>query len=263
MRKLRILLLWLGIIAYLVFAHGFVSGKMSKQVCERINIDVTDSLINRFVSPDDILNILLEDESRILGYPLSSINTLNLEMRLEDESFIKSADIYKTMNGVLNVRIQQRQPVIRIINRYGRSYYIDIEGYILPISDKFTSRILVANGHISEPFMEESTRSVFDVDPPEGRRNKVVYELYEIASFIAGSDLWETQIAQIYVNDKFEYEMIPRVGAHVIYFGDSYDYQNKFAKLEALYIYGLNNKGWNNYETINLKFENQIVCTKR
>ena len=263
MRKMRIMLLWLGIIAYMIFVLGFVSGKMNEQICERISVNIIDSLTNRFVAQEDILNILLESESRILGYPLSTINTRNLEKLIADEPFIKSAGLYKTVNGALNVDIQQRRPILRVINRQGKSYYLDQEGFILPVSEKFTSRVLVANGYISEPFIEESTISIFDIEVPGNRRNSVIYDLYKLASFISGSDLWSAQIAQIYVNGKYEYEMIPRVGAHVIYLGDARDYEAKFRKLEALYLYGLNNKGWNNYEIINLKYENQIVCTKR
>ncbi len=263
MRKLKIILLWLGIITYLIFVLGFVSGKINEQVCAKISVKIIDSLTNRFVGPEDVLDIILTNESRLLGYPLSEINTHNLERLIANEPFIKSASLYKTVNGILNVDIKQRRPILRVINKQGKSYYIDEEGFILPVSENFTSRVLVANGYISEPFVEESTRSIFDAEVPANRRNSVISELYELASFISGSDLWSAQIAQIYVNDQYEYEMIPRVGAHVIYLGDATNYETKFRKLEALYMYGLNNTGWNNYEIINLKYENQIVCTKR
>lgn len=263
MRILKFLFVWLGIIVYLVFALGFISGKLNTQVCEKVEVHIKDSLDNNFIAAEDVMDILLEKDNKILGYPLSKINTLELENNLVDESFIKSADLYKTVNGVLNVDILQRKPILRIINRHGKSYYLDNEGAILPVSEKYTSRVLVANGNISEPFVEESTRSIFDVDVPEGIRNSVIYDLHSLASFISGSDLWSSQIAQIYVDSNYEYEIIPRVGAHIIYLGDAQNYETKFQKLEAFYLYGLNNKGWNNYDRINLKYENQIVCTKR
>ena len=263
MRKLKIMVFWMASIAYLIAALGFVSGRMSENICERINVSIIDSVENRFVTNGDIMNVLLEDETNILGYPLETINTLKLEAVLSDNPFIKEAVLYKTVNGNLNVEIEQRKPVLRVINMQGESYYIDKEGFILPVSDKFTSRVLVANGYISEPFIYATTRSIFDVEVPGGRRNRVIYELFDMASYIAGSELWSAQIAQIYVDEKYEYELIPRVGAHIIYIGDGLDYQMKFRKLKAFYVYGLNNKGWNNYEKINLKYKNQIVCTKR
>lgn len=263
MKKLKILLIWLGIVCYLVFSLSFISGRYNDKVCVKIRVNITDSLANNFISEDDVMDILLGNDDRILGYRMNTINTRKLEKLLMGESFIKKGVIYKTIDGVLNVDVLQRRPILRIINRQGKSYYLDHEGVILPVSGKYTSRVPVANGYIREPFIEESTRSIFDADVPEGRRNSVIQELYELASFIAGSDFWSVQIAQIYVNGKYEYELVPRVGAHIIYLGDAEDYETKFRKLEALYLYGLSNKGWNNYEIINLKYENQIVCTKR
>jgi cell division protein FtsQ len=202
MRKLQVMLMWIGFIAYMIFVMGFVSGRYGEKVCERISVNIIDSLSNRFITSDDIMEILLDNKSHILGYPLSTINTLEFGNLLEKESFIKKADVYKTIDGTLNVDIIQRKPVVRIINRQGTSYYLDKEGVILPASEKFTSRVLVANGYISEPFVVESTRSVFDLDVPAGKRDAVIYGLFEIASFISDSRLWSAQIAQIYVNSK-------------------------------------------------------------
>ncbi len=36
----------------------------------------------------------------------------------------------------------------------------------------------------------------------------------------------------------------------------------KFRKLKILYNEGLKYEGWNNYEKINLKYKNQVICTK-
>jgi cell division protein FtsQ len=262
-KKLKRLLVWLGITAYLIFVSGFVTDKSNNRVCERVNVTIVDSLTHKFINSGDILDILLENDRRILGYPLRSINTLELEKLLHKESFVKKADIYKTVNGALNVDLVQRKPVLRVINHRGSSYYIDRDGAILPVSEKFTSRVIVANGHIHEPFVLESAKSIFDGDVPVGKRNSVLQDLYELACFINDSRLWSAQIAQVYVNSGFELELIPRVGAHVIYLGDAGNIEAKFSKLEALYFYGLSNTGWNRYEKINLKYENQVVCTKR
>jgi cell division protein FtsQ len=262
-RKLKIFVFWLGVACYLVFVPGFVSDEYNRQICEKISVNITDSLINNFVTSSDVIDILLAGESRILGYPRHSINTLELEKLLNKEAFIKSAELYKTIDGRLHAEIVQRRPVIRIINQQGKSYYLDKEGVILPVSSKYTSRVLVANGHIAEPFIPAGNKSIFDTEVAESKRNSVIYDLYKIASFIDSSDLWSAQITQIFVNSKYEYELVPRVGAHLIHMGDAGEYESKFRKLELLYRYGLSSKGWNNYEVINLKYKNQIVCTKR
>jgi cell division protein FtsQ len=57
--------------------------------------------------------------------------------------------------------------------------------------------------------------------------------------------------------------LIPRVGAHIIKFGKFDHHLIKFRKLKAFYTEGLNHIGWNDYEIINLKYANQIICKKK
>ena len=45
--------------------------------------------------------------------------------------------------------------------------------------------------------------------------------------------------------------------------GDGSRLRQKFFKLETLYREGFRQKGWNQYEIINLKYHNQVICTKR
>ena len=41
-------------------------------------------------------------------------------------------------------------------------------------------------------------------------------------------------------------------------------YEEKFEKLKMFYTEGLNKTdGWNKYSTINIKYKNQVVCTKK
>jgi cell division protein FtsQ len=47
-----------------------------------------------------------------------------------------------------------------------------------------------------------------------------------------------------------------------VVFGSIENYEEKFRNLEAFYKKGLPVSGWNLYKEINLKYKNQIVCTK-
>ena len=44
--------------------------------------------------------------------------------------------------------------------------------------------------------------------------------------------------------------------------GDAEDLDKKLYKLRLFYAEGLNKTGWNEYKVINLKYANQVVCTK-
>jgi cell division protein FtsQ len=87
-------------------------------------------------------------------------------------------------------------------------------------------------------------------------------QIFDFVSFIEKSDFWNAQIEQIYVADNKNIELIPRVGSGVILFGNLSNFATKLNKLQKLYSNAFNEIGWNRYKTIDLRYENQIVCTK-
>ncbi|MCC7233328.1 MAG: cell division protein FtsQ, partial [Bacteroidia bacterium] len=87
--------------------------------------------------------------------------------------------------------------------------------------------------------------------------------VFRVADFLQNHPFWEAQIEQIYVNEKGELELIPRVGSHSVLIGEGKDLEKKFENLFLFYKEGLNKTGWNQYSIINLKYENQVVCTKK
>lgn len=263
MKKWLRLFLWIGLITYLMVSFGFVAENKRKAVCETIKVSILDSTINRFIYSSEVRDIILEDQKDLLGKSFSKINKGNIEKLVNNQAFVKDAQVYATIDGTLHVDLKQRKPILRVVNGKRGSYYIDTDGVIFPLSKNYTSRVLIANGYIFEPFDWKGKRELVFPPGEMNRRARVIYDLYTLADFISKDELWRAQFAQIYVNSKYEFELIPRVGAHIIYLGDISDYQEKFRNLNAMYHHGFSNTGWNQYQTINLKFKNQVVCTKR
>jgi cell division protein FtsQ len=121
----------------------------------------------------------------------------------------------------------------------------------------------VANGFISEPFRIGQTLNIHDVDHDSlSPSEQTIYDVYRLAAFITADRFWNSQIEQIYVNNKYEIELIPRVGSHIIELGKTENIEEKMANLKLLYRQGFNKLGWNQYVKISLKYKNQVVCTK-
>ena len=91
---------------------------------------------------------------------------------------------------------------------------------------------------------------------------EVLVDIYTVAQTCSKSKFWSSQINQLYVNRDKEIELIPRVGDHHILIGHSNDLDKKLNKLKYFYAEGLDKTGWNEYKVINLKYANQVVCTK-
>lgn len=60
-----------------------------------------------------------------------------------------------------------------------------------------------------------------------------------------------------------EVELIPRVGRFRIVLGSLDDFEEKLNKLRLFYDQAIPKVGWDKYSVIDLKYKNQIVCTKK
>ena len=261
MKKLFIILFDLLIIALLLLALGFSSNRENEVLCAEVRINMIDTLNSGFLKKTDIEKVLLAEGNEILGYPIRNINTRDLESKLMTMPYIKSAEIYSSMNGVMRVDIVQRKPVVRIFTRSNNTYYLDRQGYIFPSGKGFTPHVLIANGYFTESKEIKNSKNLWELEDYE--KFSEWFDALELANFINKDDFWRSNIVQAYYNSRGDFELIPRVGAHQIIFGEIEDKEKKFEKLMTLYEEGLEYEGWNSYEKINLKYKNQVICTKR
>ncbi len=259
MRRVLNILTWLGLVIYLIVVLGLVTEKVSKSPCYSLQIVIMDSSYIHFVSSNDIYNLIIQDQVNIMGSELEKINTKELEEKIRNTPFVKTTEVFKNSNGRLNVCITQKEPIIRVMDKRGIGYYIDKDANIMPLGKYYTARVVVATGwDLTERLSGKNLLKLKD-----DKEYQKILELYQLGLFIYNDDFWKAQIEQINLTESGEFLLIPRVGAHIIEFGDISSYEDKFLKLYALYNQGFKNKGWNNYININLKYKDQIVCTKR
>jgi cell division protein FtsQ len=263
MKRFKEITIWVFIIAYLAVALGFVLEKRERLVCNNIQVRIIDSLKNGFVADKQIMKLLENRGFKLIGKNINEINLEKIETAINEYPPIEKAEVYKTINGKLAIDIRQRNPVIRIMDSKNNNYYIDDNGYIMRTSGNYTSRVIIANGHIPADFPIVNRTNVMKFKKSPGSQNNILADLYQLGNYITKNEFWNAQIQQIYVDASGDFELIPRVGSHVIIFGDYNDCETKFDNLMSLYKNGLPVVGWNTYNTINLKFKGQVVCTKR
>lgn len=254
---------WLTLVAYLVVGLWFVTKRNSELVCKAIKVKVVDSSENAFITSKDIKRIVDQKGKTPIGKTLKSINTYELESRISTMMSVRDVQIYKTSDGVLSIKVKQRRPLVRIFNHKNQSYYIDEQGLILPLSDRFAAHVLVVNGEISEHFPLKPNQDVMQWDTSVYKREPLLRKIYDFAKYVSDDDFWNAQIAQLYVDSFNDIEIIPRVGSQVILLGSLDDYEKKLDKLKMFYEKALPAEGWNKYKMINLKYSKQIICTKR
>lgn len=241
---------WVVCLAGLVVLMSFVDGKKKKLVCSNVKILIPGA--DNFIEREEIDAILKQSQGSLIGQNLASINFQRIEKNIIANPYIAYATVYADMNGIVQIEIKQRQPILRVINTAGQDYYIDRNGLKMPVSPNFTANVLAANGEIMEHFSGKVDTLI----------TKLAVDLYKVALYVKQDTLWDAQIEQLYVNNAKDIELIPRVGNHRIILGTADSLETKMRNLLAFYKKAIPKVGWNTYKTINVKYINQVVCEK-
>jgi len=249
-RYLLISFAWALSLGGLVVLMSFIEVKKSEVLCREVKVYIPGN--QYFIDRQEVDKILQANNHVLDGRRMDDINIYQLEKRLRANPFIEFAKVYADMDGVINVEISQRQPVLRIINRYDQDFYVDQHGLKIPLSANFTARVLAANGYIDELFANR----VDTLHTP------LAMQLFKAANYIRNDSLWDAQVAQVYVNKDHEIELIPRVGNNRILLGNADSLDTKFRNLLIFYKKALPQVGWDAYKTINIKYAGQVVGVK-
>lgn len=254
-------LLWVFIGSAFIFSLAFTSHRQSIQNFTAINIIIDDSSGINFIDKADVAEIVQMKYGNILKQQKASINIGMLESMIEKNPYVANAEVFSTVDGKLVIDIAQRIPIVRVFNINNESFYIDGNGVYMPVSNKYTARVPVANGFITSKETDESLRVLSTAQLSDTTvKSTITEKIFAVCNYVRTHDFWNSQIEQVFVNAEGEIELVPRIGKHVIVFGDACNIDEKFENLMQVYINGFNKTGWNKYKTVNLKFKDRVIC---
>ncbi len=240
MKLLLKLLVILGLAVYLGFAFAKFSGQGSSQKCDAVKVSIADSTHAGFITAEEVERLLHKAKLYPVGKLMDSIDNHAIEQALLKNAFIRDVECYKSAGGTFNVLVTQRLPLLRVLAENGDNYYIDANGK--PMAPQhYKADLVVATGAIER---------------------KDLKSLVALGNFLYEDPFWSKQVEQIHILPNKEIEIIPRVGEQSIFIGEATNLKKKFRNLRVFYERVMPEVGWNKYSTLNIAYENQIVCTK-
>ncbi|MDF2156849.1 cell division protein [Algoriphagus sp. CAU 1675] len=235
--------------AILVGFIGFVEKQSLYKTYQGTQISIKGVSGVYFVEEEEIEQIIKSAfPSLKVGLMLEEVPLKELERRIAGHPFVKSAEVTLGQKGILNVSIQQYQPIARIARPYASDGYITTEGKVIPTSPSYTSRVLILEGKLAERMIEKGN---VEVEMPE---------VMELIKYITEDDFWNAQITEVELNSTTDIRLHQQVGRQVIEFGDALDLEDKFERIQIFYKEILPRKGWDAYKRVSVKFKDQIVC---
>ena len=240
---LGVVTLFLLLAAYFVGASFLQEQGQPQLLCKRIDIHIADSSQNRLVLQDDVYDFLQKHYPSLLGDKIAELNTHQIENLLREMVGVQSCEVSHDIQGSLTANIVLRQPLLRLLSEQG-SYYLDNTGALFPGIPRRTAYVPVVSGNIP---LEETDW---------------IAQLHEFGQYIHNHRFWNAQIEQLYVHNPHHIEIVPRAGGQPIIMGDLSRFQYKLQKLYSFYRNAAPVEGWESYASLDLRFGDQIVCTR-
>ena len=239
LKKVLKYLLSLLIVVGIGFLYSFSFAKNEQKKVSEIIVEFEEGE-NHFLSHSMVNKLLIQNKETVKNQAKSVIDLYGLENKVFKNPYVEKACVFLTIDGTLKSIVKQRTPVARIILK-NDSYYVDKQGVKVPLSDNYSARVILISG----------------IDEEDG-----VKEILPLLAVISEDDFLKKEIVGIKKSEVDEYQFTMRSGNYKIDFGKLTGLDMKFRKLKAFYNKTFLDKTINKYKTINVKYHNQVVCTK-
>ncbi len=209
-------------------------------VCTAVNYEVSDSDQFQFVKEADLRSRLQAAGINPEGRTMGDIDLTAIEAHLLELNMVKDASASFSTNGMLNISVTQRVPKFRVKTPFA-DFYIDTDRKVMPTSIRSTAHVPVVTGSADEEFLKGG--------------------FFDFIDYIEGSSRWHSAFTQYVIAPDNKVTLVPRVGDFVIVMGHLDRYEAKLYKLEEFYGKVPEYFNWNVFSTVNLEFQDQVVCT--
>lgn len=195
---------------------------------------------NLFVTHEAVSKLLIQNKESVSNKPKEMIDLNDLESALNANVMIKQAQVYIKVDGTLTAEIEQKKPIARVSTN--ASYYIDDEGSYMPLSTNYTSRVPLVTGFVSK---------------------NELYNVFHVAKKVQNDDFLRKHITEIRQNQNKSIDLKLRLNDFTVQLGSLDQLDKKINNLKAFYQKAMKDGSLNSYSAVNLRFDKQVICTKK
>ena len=228
--------------AALVIGTLWARDKSRGEQCTGIEVEVINADSTSFVTPQGVLNDLKGRGIKLVGKRMGDIDASDIEEALRLSPYLENADIVKCQNGKVLIRVSQLVPVFRVFDGES-SYYVNRAGKHMTATNFYHSDVPVVQGHFTRKY------------PPT--------RLLPLIDYVEKDSLLRSLVTMFIMRDSNNIILVPDISGHVINIGNADGLENKFAKLKLFYSQVMPRRGWNTFDTISVKWNHQVVATRR
>ncbi|TRW99942.1 cell division protein FtsQ/DivIB [Flavobacterium gawalongense] len=233
--NIRLLLMFVLVI----FLFSFTSNRnKNRKLTKSVVVFVGDNA--PFVKQETVNKLLIENKREASSIQKVKLDLNKLERTLNAQEMVEKSDVFVSIDGVLKAVVKQKTPIARVFNE-GGSFYIDYEGNRMSLSTNFTARVPLVSGGINKK-NNEDLADLF----------RAIYDDAFLKKNIIGIEIMPNGSLKM-LNRNFDYQ---------IDFGRMINVERKFKNYKAFFQKAVLDSSLYKYKKIDLRFTEQVVCTK-
>ena len=212
-----------------------LKNKSDKLIFNEKNIQFSS---NNFINNDSI-KINLLDNYKSLDSLNADIETVyEIEQIISRIPFVKKANVYMTVNSEINIRVQEKTPVL---NLYNSDYLLSENGQLIPKIDSLNIDLISFFG---------------EIDPT------IYTNLSNLSKMIIKDDFLKDHIKYIYSDSLSFYLSVNRFNFN-IELGSLENISEKLNNYKVFIASIMDDEILNKYSHLNLKFNKQVIAQKK
>ncbi|SDW40593.1 cell division protein FtsQ/DivIB [Aequorivita viscosa] len=229
------------LLGLLIFLFSFSNKRNEKRKLSKVEVEFVDTK-TPFITHNTVNKLLIQNKLDVKEVGKETLVLKEMENRLRENPMVRDAEVFISINGVLGARIEQRDPIGRVASsNTGLSYYLDTDGKKMPLSEVYSARVPLITG-VAESNYDEIT--------------PFLIKLRE-------DDFMQRLVVGINRRSNGEIELELRKSDINVLFGKPQFIEKKFQNFKAFYKKTKQDSTLYEYEKVNLKFNNQVIATKK
>lgn len=228
------------IFSLVIFLYSFTSERNNnRKLTKSAVVFVGDDA--PYISQETVNKLLIENNPDAKSIAKDKVDLNKLEKRINAHEMIENSDVFVSIDGILKAIVKQKTPIARIFDE-NSSFYIDYQGNRMPLSTNFTARVPLVSGVINTKNSEK---------------------LAELFRIIYNDEFLKKNIIAVQIMPNGSLQMRNRNYNYQIDFGGTLRMNAKFNNYKVFFQKAVLDSSLNKYKTIDLRFAQQVVCTKK
>ncbi|MBO4752853.1 MAG: hypothetical protein J5526_08970 [Bacteroidales bacterium] len=262
-RSGKIVLFGISIVA-VVAALVAASVIRANSIVGGLTVRIDSQGLNALVTTSEVENLLLDEFPGLTSSRVKDVSTRSIESFLSKNPYVETVHAAVSVGGRILVNIVARRPIARVF--YGNSdFYIDRHGRCFLSRRSLGCDVPVVSGHFRQKLTGDPVH--LDIAQLSNDTLRAAYDIvnvWRLAKFLDDPvSRYNILYDQIFVDVNGDLIMQPRLGGHEVVVGSADNLEEKFRNLKIFYAKGLPHAGYDSYSRVSVKFDGQVVCTKR